>query len=343
MSSLKRDDHDFISYREILNLLLKNSITIIDGPPKDSNSVNSNDSNKSSAVSTTDNDRDCNNNSVIKETNRIETNKSEISNGDSNSHTSERSDGNTNKKAQSKNVSIKSETKKKIYIIGDSMVKHIKGWDLSAKLDHRHNIYVQNFHGAKVRSMKDYTKPCTREESPDHIILHVWTNNLISDNSPREVTVCGIIPRNDEWNNKAELVHNHLKEMWKSSNIDFIDNGKNFNSKKHLNNRKLHLNDKGPYKPSNILVNYISSICKWYDINKPFANINSNDITSNISDVCTESVSKTAPPIRNINLESEYFENKLKSLRTSNLRRIIIAQININSIRNKFKWGKRQC
>ena len=66
-------------------------------------------------------------------------------------------------------------------------------------------------------------------------------------------------------------------------------------------------------------------------------NINSNDITSNISDVSTESVSKTAPPIRNPNLESEYFGNKLKFQRTSNLHRIIIAQININSIRNKFE------
>ena len=66
-------------------------------------------------------------------------------------------------------------------------------------------------------------------------------------------------------------------------------------------------------------------------------NINSNDITSNISDVYTESVSKTVLPIRNPNLESAYFGNKLKSLRTSNLHRIIIAQININSIRNMFE------
>ena len=197
------------------------------------------------------------------------------------------------------------------------MVKHKKGWNLSAKLDHYHNIYVWSFPGAKVRSMKDYTKPCTREENPDHIILHVGTNDLSSDNSPervgkstvdlaknlfhdnRKVTISGIIPRNDEWNNKAELVNNHLKEMCKFANIDFIDNSKNFNPKKHLNNSKLHLNDKGSYKLSNILVNYISSIYKWYDINKPFVNINSNDITSNISDVCTESVSKTTPPIRN--------------------------------------------
>ena len=66
-------------------------------------------------------------------------------------------------------------------------------------------------------------------------------------------------------------------------------------------------------------------------------NINSNDIASNISDVSTESVSKTAQPTRNPNLESECFGNKLKSQRTSNLRRIIIAQINTNSIRNKYE------
>ena len=160
------------------------------------------------------------------------------------------------------------------------MVKHIKGWDLSAKLDHHHNIYVQNIPGTKVKSMKDYTKPCTREENPDHIILLVGTNDLSSDNSSeqvgksildltknlfhdnRKVTIFGIIPRNNEWNNKAELVNIHLKDMCKSANIDFIDNSKNFNPKKHLNNSKLHLNDKGSYKLSNILVNYISSIYK---------------------------------------------------------------------------------
>ena len=60
------------------------SITITDEPPRDSNCINSinihSDSNKSSTVSITDDDRDVINNSVIKETN-----KSEISNGDSNS------------------------------------------------------------------------------------------------------------------------------------------------------------------------------------------------------------------------------------------------------------------
>ena len=157
------------------------------------------------------------------------------------------------------------------------MVSHIKGWDLSAKLGYRHNISVRNFPGATVGSMKDSAKRCTHEENPDHIILRFGANDLISDNSQeqvgksivdlaknlfhdnRRVTVSGIIPRNDEWNNKAELVNNHLKEMCKSANIDFVDNSKIFNPKNRLN---LYLNDKESYKLSNILVNYISSIYK---------------------------------------------------------------------------------
>ena len=78
------------------------------------------------------------------------------------------------------------------------------------------DIYVRNFPGAKVRIMNGYTKPSAREENPDHIILHVGTNDLISDNSlervgksiidlaknlfhnNRKVTISGVIPRNDE-------------------------------------------------------------------------------------------------------------------------------------------------
>ena len=66
MSSLKRDDHDFVSYREILNLLLKKWIATTDEPPRDSNSINSinihnNNNNKGNAVTITNDDRDINN------------------------------------------------------------------------------------------------------------------------------------------------------------------------------------------------------------------------------------------------------------------------------------------
>ena len=106
MSSLKRDDHDFVSYKEILNLLLKNSITTTDEPPRDSKSINSinihSNSYKGSAVTITNDDRNVSNNSLT------ETNKTKSSNGDSHSNKSGRGDGNANKKAQSKNVSKKS-------------------------------------------------------------------------------------------------------------------------------------------------------------------------------------------------------------------------------------------
>ena len=147
---IEASQHDFVSHRETLNLLLKKSITTTDEPPRDSNFINSNNihnnSNKSSAVNITNDDRDFNSNSVT-ETNRIETNKSESSNGDSNSNKSGRWDGNANKKAQSKNVCKKMKS--------------------------------------KVRRMENYTKPCTREENQDHIILHVGTKDLISDNIVR--------------------------------------------------------------------------------------------------------------------------------------------------------------
>ena len=95
----------------------------------------------------------------------------------------------------------------------------------------------------------------------------------------------------------------------------------------HLNKSKIHFNDKGSCKLSNILVNYSSSIYNWFDINKPFVNINNHDITSIIRDVSTESVSKARQPMPNRNLEFEIFGHKFKPLCTSSLHRIIVAQI----------------
>ena len=50
-------------------------------------------------------------------------------------------------------------SKRKIYVKGDSMVKHIKKQKQSNKLDQNCNVYVWNFPGAKVRIMEDYAKP----------------------------------------------------------------------------------------------------------------------------------------------------------------------------------------
>ena len=54
--------------------------------------------------------------------------------------------------------------KNKISILGGRMMKYTKGWELPSKIDHKHSIYARSFSGAKVRSMKDYVKPCVRGE-----------------------------------------------------------------------------------------------------------------------------------------------------------------------------------
>ena len=114
----------------------------------------------------------------------------------------------------------------KIVILGDSMIKNIKGWEISKKLQNA-NVYVRHFSGAKVRCMKDYLKPSLRE-NPDHFVLHVGTNDLDSDRSPdliaksivnvasslktdkHDVTILNIITRNDRFMAKSNAVNKSL-------------------------------------------------------------------------------------------------------------------------------------
>ena len=49
--------------------------------------------------------------------------------------------------------------KQKVFILGDSIVKHIQGWELTKELDNKQKVYVRQFSGSKVSCMKDYGKP----------------------------------------------------------------------------------------------------------------------------------------------------------------------------------------
>ena len=35
--------------------------------------------------------------------------------------------------------------------------------------------------------MKDYSNPCIKEDKPDHVILHVGTNDLASENNAERI------------------------------------------------------------------------------------------------------------------------------------------------------------
>ena len=69
---------------------------------------------------------------------------------------------------------------KPIFVIGDSMVKHLKGWEMFKKLNANYKVFVKTFSVSKTARMNDYVKPSVRN-SPDYFILHVGTNDLPSD------------------------------------------------------------------------------------------------------------------------------------------------------------------
>ena len=76
--------------------------------------------------------------------------------------------------------------KKSIFVIGDSMVKHLNRWEMSKKLNGNCNVFVKTFSVAKTACMHNYVKPSVRSSSDD-LILHIGTNDLLSNKSPEEI------------------------------------------------------------------------------------------------------------------------------------------------------------
>ena len=72
-----------------------------------------------------------------------------------------------------------------VYIVCDSIVKHIRGYELSQRVENC-EIFVESFSGAKVRCMEDYIQP-TLIETPSHVILHVDTNDVTTKQDPQQI------------------------------------------------------------------------------------------------------------------------------------------------------------
>ena len=122
---------------------------------------------------------------------------------------------------------------KNLYFLGDSIVKHVEGWELKNSVGNNHNVYVRSFPGAKVKCMKDYVKPCIRENNPKYVILHGGINELNSEltserkaksimdvgknvqTNHRTVSISSIVPRNDNFNNKAMEVNKDFPKRCK--------------------------------------------------------------------------------------------------------------------------------
>ena len=187
-------------------------------------------------------------------------------------------DDNEHKKSNSHSEKITDKDQfknKRIYILGYSMIKNLKGWEMSKKLKNA-NVYVKHSAGAKVRYMKDHIKPSLREK-PDHIVLHVVTNDLVSDqpldliakpiadvassmkNENHDVTVSNIIALADLFKEKANEVNDYLSKLCMERNIYFIDHSKTLKAQ-HLNGSKLHLNRRGAPILQNTGCKFLSKI-----------------------------------------------------------------------------------
>ena len=152
-------------------------------------------------------------------------------------------------------------------ILGDSMVKHVYGWELKEKCGDNCNVYVKSFPGATTKDMYSYSQPSI-ERKPDIAILHVGTNDLVTRRGEEmkseveiaqgivdladhirshdiEVVVSGIIARGEKYlDKKREKVNFILEDLCSEKKLTFIDHP-NIEATKHLNRSKLHLNSLG--------------------------------------------------------------------------------------------------
>ena len=143
------------------------------------------------------------------------------------------------------------------------MVKKVNGFHLTKHIKHKYLVKVRSFSSAKTRCMHDHVKPTMRDFNPEHVIIHVGTNDLNSDktasqiansivelalslkNENNNIYVSLIVPRNDNLNNKVNEVNSRLTNMCNHRGFPVINHTKTIDPGNHLNESQLHLNRYG--------------------------------------------------------------------------------------------------
>ena len=169
----------------------------------------------------------------------------------------------------------KTSDEKCIFIVGDSIIKNVNGYEVSGKTDHC-RVYIRPSLGAKVRCMEDHIKLVLKDK-PDHIIFHIGTNDippnknseeiansiielvLSAKSEPCDVSISNIVVRKDRHQNKCQEVNDHLKEKCREKNINLIDHSKSIKPQ-HLNKSRLHLTKKGTSILSSTFIREIKNI-----------------------------------------------------------------------------------
>ena len=127
---------------------------------------------------------------------------------------------------------------KKVILLGDSIIKRVRGYDLSHSLESC-TVHVKHFLGARVKCLQDYVKPSLRENL-HHLIIHVGTNDISTNQRPEQIakTILGLALSvksnscdvtlsyitfwNDGHQQRVLETNRHLKELCKERNIFLI-------------------------------------------------------------------------------------------------------------------------
>ena len=123
-----------------------------------------------------------------------------------------------------------------------------------------------------------HAKPTIRELNPEHIILHVGTNDLNSEKTASQISksildlanslkhetntihVSLIVPRNDHLNNKVNEVNSRLINMCQQRNIKIINHTDTIDPSKHLNESLFHLNRYGAIEFTNNFKKFLCNL-----------------------------------------------------------------------------------
>ena len=212
----------------------------------------------------------------------------EIKNGDRNKHRKSRSNRQSKENSQkieqrNKVVEVDDEgdgnsrEKKRVVILGDSTIKGLKWWKMSSNKKGP-IVNARSFPGCTIEDMESYMLPTLRKD-PDEIILHVGTNNLKHDSSPRrvaeqvvnlvdnitqnhskaKVTISGLLSRSDDniLASKVPKVNKVIRSFATNRGWSFIDHA---NIEQNcLNKSGLHLNQQGSDKLSKNILSHIAN------------------------------------------------------------------------------------
>ena len=87
----------------------------------------------------------------------------------------------------SQNPANPQKSKTSVFIVGNSMIKKVDGYLLTSSLKHQYLVKTRPFSTATTIDMYDYIKPTQRDFKPEMFILHVGTNDLPLNKSPKEI------------------------------------------------------------------------------------------------------------------------------------------------------------